>query len=677
MPRTEDRCSVKGAAVLTRCQVRICLLFTCSCLSADFQSFDDVWEESIGDANAPDVQLASGAVVKGYITQQTNDVAGDVFAYRGIRYATASRFEVPFLWDYPEGEVIDSKRDATKCPQVINGEFLGSEDCLFLDAYVPPKGTKNAVMVWIHGGALVRNSKQKYEARGLINFVSEARILALSINYRLNVFGFFATIEYGEKNNFGIRDCIEALKWVQRNIRRFRGDPNRVTIAGQSAGGLAVMALFQSPLAVGLFRRGICHSPGFMDVSQFQKPSWMGSESMGKACLDAAGCDTLKCLREKEAEEISLKCLQYNDFQSLVTSDDVFAGYDGVVLQQPLYEPFCSGDYIEGDQKPLIVGTTPHEWTYMKGDVGMAAFTPVQRFLSNHLDGFDQADRWLQSCARKKIIQNYGNLRQNCRGCAGFEAPGIMQFATDAEFTVGAQLFASSKTYGNHYRYLFDVEEGQGIWGAGHDSELDYFFLDPDNVPGSDMQMGEGVLKEEKKRLGMQLREYWTTFVKRGTPTSKTGPKWKAVDPGSQGTPFLRFKLSGTSMQTVAYVNSESAKLVEHIACNRAALYRIGRAVMDTECEIRTWNGGAEQHTGRRDAFVALGSVCVTLAVAWGACSFLRHRRAIRASLYARRSSHELELALGTGKTAARVLQSLHSEAPLTSLQRLHPESSS
>lgn len=540
--------------------------------------------------------MEGGAQVHGIETGKTNQLVGGVFAYRGIRYANAERFGLPKMYTYPFGTSINASTDDTRCvQQKFSGDLVGVEDCLFLDVYTPGPGEKRAVMVWIHGGGLVRGSKngQKF----LINMAGEGDILAVAINYRLNLFGFL-TLDFTEERqktnalrhpkegpkNLGVRDQIEALKWVRANIRMFGGDWDRITIAGQSAGALCVLVLYQSPLADSLFHRGIMHSPGFQDSSLFQMPVVHAAATMGRTCLMNAGCHNMKCLRGKSLKELTGSCQDYMKMTAYITlPHQYFSGWDGEVLESSLTAPLCSKMGMRQSDKPIIVGGVLHEWRLFYDRFNMSAVDVVNKFLSEHLTRYNHNGGKLQECAVKKLLAFYNAAEARCRGCLTLENPKLTQLAGDVEFTIGAQLVASTNHDARYYRFLFDVEKGGGLLGSTHDVDLDYYFLDPDNFNTQDIKSLElGYLSrsqslkgmgEEKRRLGKMFREYLIAFVKEGEPASSIGPKWTPVNPGQSGTPLLRFKLEGrTEMHRHAWFNQGAAELLTEIACDRTAV---------------------------------------------------------------------------------------------------------
>ena len=245
---------------------------------------------------------------------------GTYSAFKGIPYEASTAGEG--RWTAPKDpEPWEDVRDATKfgaiCPQVPpendvyvktiseelglegndNSTYTMDEDCLFLNVYTPNVTGDLPVMVWIHGGALVSltsssstcfadslfslsvvkvsGAGSQYPADGL---VAEG-VVVVTINYRLGFLGFFAHPDL-EDTNFGLLDQVKALEWVQQNIASFGGDPDRVTIFGESAGGASVLALLVSPLAEGLFTNVIAQSPAIMVSLTSQTSSARYADSM-------------------------------------------------------------------------------------------------------------------------------------------------------------------------------------------------------------------------------------------------------------------------------------------------------------------------------------------------------------------------------------------------------------
>jgi para-nitrobenzyl esterase len=210
-------------------------------------------------------------------------------AFLGLRYARADRF-APASPEAPWPGERDATHHGPICPQApgLLESTMGaalppmSEDCLSLGVFVPPSvvtrsATARPVLVWIHGGAYVNGSGSTpwYDGSSLAR---RGDAIVVSINYRLGVFGFF------RDNNLGLLDQIEALRWVQKHIASFGGDPNNVTIFGESAGGSSVVALMASPSSAGLFHKVWSMSPSIGQYRNAQR-----GDELADKFLRAAG----------------------------------------------------------------------------------------------------------------------------------------------------------------------------------------------------------------------------------------------------------------------------------------------------------------------------------------------------------------------------------------------------
>src|SRR5215470_6504541 len=237
--------------------------------------------------------LISGSVVDG------------VRSYKGIPFAAPPVGELRWKAPQPvaawEGvrECNDFGPDCPQAPYPQSSIYYSaprkqSEDCLYLNVWTAAKaGEKRPVMVWIHGGALTRGSgaTRAYDGTAL----AKKGVVLVTINYRLGPFGYLAHPELTAESsnhssgNYGALDQIAALKWVQKNIAAFGGDPGRVTIFGESAGSWSVNVLVASPLARGLFHRAIGESG-----AQFARNARLGEAEKGGVALAAAvGADSI------------------------------------------------------------------------------------------------------------------------------------------------------------------------------------------------------------------------------------------------------------------------------------------------------------------------------------------------------------------------------------------------
>ena len=308
-----------------------------------------------GKSSNPSIVTEDGPV-KGILSPSINE-------FLGIPYAApplgARRWMPPQSHGHWHG-VLEATQLGNECPQLdFFGNEFGDEDCLFLNVYTPGlkknqnKGHGLPVMVWIHGGNLTFWSGGLFDPTPL---VEKGGVIVVTINYRLGVLGFFAhpalDAEGHLNANYGLLDQQFALKWVQRNIAAFGGDPKQVTIFGESAGGLSVYSHLASPTAAGLFRRAIAESgsyTSFQDYQQLILPL-ADAEAAGTAFATSVGCDdqTAQCLRATSA--ITLVGAQ---------PDTVYPVVDGVVLTRPPGSAFASGQF---NRVPVISGSNHDEW---------------------------------------------------------------------------------------------------------------------------------------------------------------------------------------------------------------------------------------------------------------------------------------------------------------------------
>ena len=206
------------------------------------------------DSGAPVVKTRTGAV--------RGTVDGNLRVFLGIPYAAPPVGNL--RWQPPEAhaswtDTLDASRAGNSCTQLSfrHGGPEGSEDCLYLNIYSPVSGgTRLPVMVWIHGGTFIAGTGSSYDGSKL---AAKGKLVVVTINYRLGPFGFLASRSLDSpgrpSGNYGLLDQQAALRWVKENIAAFGGDPNKVTVAGESAGAISIGLHLVSPAAAGLFER--------------------------------------------------------------------------------------------------------------------------------------------------------------------------------------------------------------------------------------------------------------------------------------------------------------------------------------------------------------------------------------------------------------------------------------
>lgn len=252
----------------------------------------------------------------------------------------------------------DATRPAPRCAQTASlGHPSTSEDCLYLNVTTPRgqgRGRLRPVMVWLHGGAYAFGAGGDY---GALRLATGADAVIVTVNYRLGVFGFFGYPGLDGSGAFGLADQLAALHWVQRNARAFGGDPDNVTLFGQSAGGISACGYLTSPLARGLFQRaimqsGVCSTPGILAARQ-------DVETAGATAAAGLGCADLECLRRLPVD-------------TLLTVHEAFRfpAYDTRVWPREPAQALRDGQYY---RIPLLIGTTRDEHTLFLG----AQYPPI------------------------------------------------------------------------------------------------------------------------------------------------------------------------------------------------------------------------------------------------------------------------------------------------------------
>jgi para-nitrobenzyl esterase len=460
-------------------------------------------QQPVGGAGGPVAGTADGAV-RGLAN-------GAVDEFLGIPYAAppvgALRWHAPQPAASWPG-VRAATAFAPHCPQPASpfGQASMSEDCLFLNVFTPSHqapGPGRPVMVWIHGGALVTGESDDYNPAALV----ADGVTVVTINYRLGALGFIAhpalADSGGQSGDYGLEDQQAALRWVQRNIANFGGDPHDVTIFGESAGGLSTLSQVASPQARGLFHKAIVES-GSYDLTQAPLAS---AEAAGETFAVKAGCasQTAACLRSLPV--------------STVLADEDAGGYtpnlNREVLPQTLKTAFATGDF---NRVPLVIGTNHDEWRLF---VGLSELEGNPVTAANY-QSMISATLGVPSAVAAVIAAKYP--------LSAFPSPSVALGAvgTDAIFACPALTIDQSVSrYVPTFAYEFNDENAPEVflppvsfpYGAAHASEIQYLF----DLPTTAFP---GTLSPPQQRLATTMKEYWTNFAKRGFPSSFGSPFW-------------------------------------------------------------------------------------------------------------------------------------------------------
>ncbi|XP_023565017.1 carboxylesterase 3 isoform X2 [Octodon degus] len=241
----------------------------------------------------------------------------------------------------------------------VNGKhkiFSISEDCLVLNIYSPAEATEKArkpVMVWIHGGSLMVGSATSQDGSALAAYED---VVVVTVQYRLGILGFFSTGDKHTPGNQGFLDVVAALRWVQKNITPFGGDPNCVTIFGGSSGASIVSALVLSPMATGLFHRAIAQSGVISSPFLTASDSWPKVQSLADslACSYNSPSEVVQCLQQKEAQELILSKESKMVIPSYTIDGSFFPKSPEELLKERKFHPV-----------PFLVGVNNHEFGWL------------------------------------------------------------------------------------------------------------------------------------------------------------------------------------------------------------------------------------------------------------------------------------------------------------------------
>ena len=434
-------------------------------------------------------------------------MANGISYYRGIPYAKPPvgelRWRPPVKADNWQG-VLDAAQYKSEAAQTdYLGVFAtagGSEDCLYLNVAVPNKKPgdpeKLPVFVWIHGGALVVGAGSDYDPTLL---AKEGRAVVVTINYRLGVFGYFAhpaiDAEDHAKINYGVMDQIAALEWVQRNIENFGGDPDNVTISGESSGGQSSQILMASPKAKGLFKNIIAMSAPVM-YANGHSVSPEQAEERGIGLAKAAGLNnaTAEQLRALSTEEIL--ALENNYLlDGIITRD-------GEYVPTSIAEAFQAGR-VNGER--LGIGNVQNEGSFFAALTESAAGKPMdEAAYRGNLEALEK--QYALPGFADKVMQEYPASDY------GSPAEAYAQVITDSWFA--APIYRIADSLDNQIKvYYYEFSDPtcpkyvttDFAQGTAHTYELPYLF--PGFYGSSDLSTD---LNKKQQKAAREMVKLWT-----------------------------------------------------------------------------------------------------------------------------------------------------------------------
>jgi para-nitrobenzyl esterase len=492
---------------------------------------------SVAEVKDNYVSTTSG-IVTGYIDNK-------VMNYDDIPYAKAPvgnlRWKAPRELSSPEN--IIEQRDNNFCIQEPSsmggasgeGILVGSEDCLYLDIKAPIKKSLDLlpVMFWIHGGGNTSGLKDLYDYSTLVN---RHDVIVVTINYRLGAFGWFThpavqgnQTGIDQASNFGTLDIIQALKWVNKNIKFFGGDPENITIFGESAGGHNVLSLMVAPQAKGLFQKAISQS-GYT-TSTSKKDAYI--TQMNKPIFNHTSSEVVKRLipnyNELSSEDLHTSLLR-------LTAEDFFREYsdksnlevplltnDGIVIPlEGLESSLGNKNYLSNI--PFMAGSNRDE---VKLWIGTAEyFVKLDYSFLGSILGIPRVR--LKDEAAFEAFNYYRSEAWKIRG--------VIEPISSLNSIGNYKTFAYKFDWDDHRRFI--VADFKKLIGASHGTEISLI------TGNNKLVEGYGFLiypaGPSKRFISKNMMLFWSNFAKNGNPgTSSNGITWNAYNQNSTKDNFM------------------------------------------------------------------------------------------------------------------------------------------
>jgi para-nitrobenzyl esterase len=420
-----------------------------------------------------------------------------VTIYKGIPYAAppigALRWRTPQPAAPWQG-VRKADTFGNPCPQARGKTIVGAEDCLFLNVWTGAASSteRRPVLVWSYMDGFLGNDSANplWEGEGL----ARKGVIVVTVNYRPGVMGFLATPELSKESGhnasgaYGILDQIAALQWVHDNIAAFGGDPDKVTIAGQSAGGLSTLLLMSSPLAKGLYRGAILESR-----ARGLTPTLAEGEAQGMKYMEAHGARSIAELRA-----LPLEKLKEGDTFSRPT-------IEGWAIPANFYQLFVNG--LQHNVPVMIGGTKDESGSTTHPNVTVDAFQKLVQQRYGERSG--------------EFLTLYPATTDEAAGQAKNAAARDDARTTDFLLATQGPNGGKNKSFTYFWTHAPPGPDSDRQ-GAFHGSELNYVF---NNLYATDRPW-----TDEDRKIADMMSSYWANFIKTGDPNGDGLPAWKPLD---------------------------------------------------------------------------------------------------------------------------------------------------
>lgn len=455
------------------------------------------------------------------------------YIFRGVRYAVAERFHMPQVvepWKgikeaFQYGHVCEELNTPVPHDQYIVPHFFYSqnEHCQYLNIWTQSLDhrAKRPVMVWLHGGGWFSGSSVELLAYDGENLSAFGDVVVVSVNHRLNVLGYLDLSEYGaayeNSANAGLADLVAALKWVNENIENFGGDPDNVTIFGQSGGGAKVCALLQTPAADGLYHRACMDSGGFSGFANAEaaEQSVRTGKRLAAKVLESLGIFPKHVKAIETVDWYDLAQATMNAIWTLTNDEGLHISW----------EPKANGSYYMGH--PMNVGFRNETL-----NIPLLAGTVFGEFSGNHdrKIGDTLKNRWSPSTLGKYLDENLGEKKEEIRELFAKAYPDHNPadvLFIDTRLRRGCLEFSRERARigGRVYNWMFHLESPfNGGTAAWHNAEEPFIFHNAQYIEAQ-------YIPDISERLQDQMCNAWVHFAAGGDPNHDNFPNWPAVEP--------------------------------------------------------------------------------------------------------------------------------------------------